>query len=69
MVPYLKITDRCITCDSCFIVCPESAIIKIRHDYTIETWSCTICHACVEVCPVNAIKFIEEPISNQGKGS
>lgn len=70
MVPHLKITNRCIACDNCAILCPESSILKTQNTYTIETWSCTLCHICVEVCPVNAIKFIDDNAPTpQGKGS
>lgn len=70
MVPYLKISNRCIACDSCFVLCPEKAILKTANTYTIETWSCTLCHICVEICPVSAIKFHEEETTpSQGKGS
>lgn len=58
--PSLKITQRCIDCDNCLIVCPEECIIRTPRGLVIEEWSCTLCGVCVNVCPVNAIQLTRE---------
>ena len=59
MTPILEITSRCISCDNCFLFCPEDAVLKNENTYAIETWSCTLCKICQEVCPVNCIQFAD----------
>jgi Pyruvate/2-oxoacid:ferredoxin oxidoreductase delta subunit len=54
--PELEITPRCISCDSCRLMCPEKCIIKMGDRYVIETWACTMCFVCQSVCPVKCIK-------------
>ena len=55
---------NCFECDSCFTVCPESAVIKLgtglryRFDYEI----CTGCGNCASECPCGAIDMIPEPV-------
>lgn len=61
MIPYLEINTLCISCDNCYLVCPEKCIIKSGKDYVIDPFACTLCFACVEVCPVDCIKLITEP--------
>ncbi len=56
----LKITSLCILCDNCKLICPEKAILKLKDQNIIETWSCTMCGLCIEICPTNSIKFINE---------
>jgi len=61
MTPELEITNRCIACDNCKLLCPEKAIIKTdASTYRIDTWSCTLCNICVEVCPTDCIKLVQK---------
>ncbi len=55
MYPYLEIQPRCISCDTCRLICPENAILKNGQVYTINTHNCTLCGNCVQLCPVDAI--------------
>ena len=55
--PSLEITNRCISCDYCRLLCPENAILKIDQEYNVEVQACTLCGICIEVCPVDCIKF------------
>jgi uncharacterized pyridoxamine 5'-phosphate oxidase family protein/Pyruvate/2-oxoacid:ferredoxin oxidoreductase delta subunit len=53
------ITDSCITCGSCFDVCPFSAI-SLNDDtgvYEIDDKYCDECGACYYSCPVDAIEL------------
>ena len=61
MFPYLVITDICLKCDNCNVICPEEAILKVEESYTVETFACTLCSACIEFCPVDCIKLKETP--------
>ncbi len=54
----LKITNICVGCDSCRIICPEETIFTQENEYFIENWGCTLCSLCIQVCPVDAIKTI-----------
>lgn len=53
---YLEITNRCVGCDNCRLICPENAVFLNKDKYIIETWTCTLCNACVLTCPVDSIK-------------
>jgi len=55
--PILEITNRCIYCDNCLLLCPEHAIIKVN-EYIIDYTSCTLCSICQSVCPVDCIKLV-----------
>ena len=60
MVPKLEISNLCISCDNCRLICPENSILKSNHTYIIETWSCTLCQICIEICPVDCIHFTKD---------
>ncbi len=49
------ITDDCIACAECMIVCEEEAIDECGEKYCIDTSKCTDCGACEPICPVFAI--------------
>lgn len=55
----LKISNLCISCDSCRLFCPEDAVFIHKTEYHIEPWACTLCDVCVQVCPVDAIRKID----------
>lgn len=57
MTPILEISNLCIGCDNCRLLCPENAVLKDQEEYSIETWSCTLCGICKEVCPIDCISF------------
>ena len=46
-----RITDRCIGCGKCAIICPQHCI---QH-YQIDASHCLHCGKCAEICPVKAI--------------
>ena len=46
---------QCTQCDVCLIQCPEGAISKNEHGYTVDFGKCTACHVCAEDCPTFAI--------------
>ena len=56
MLKQLKITNRCISCDNCRLICPENSVFVQSKEYFIDNWSCTFCKLCVEICPVDCIK-------------
>lgn len=62
MLPKLEISQRCISCDNCKLLCPENAIFSDAGNYIIDRSSCILCQICIEVCPVDCIKIIEEEI-------
>ena len=62
MLADLKITNRCIYCDNCKLICPEKAILKYEDRHIIESWICTLCGLCIETCPVDCIKMIETSV-------
>lgn len=57
MMPLLKISNSCIACDQCRLICPESAVITDGKIYLIDNFSCTYCTLCVEICPTECIKL------------
>lgn len=59
-----RITDGCISCGHCCVVCPQNAIDDGYRKPHGENWlysgfritdTCAQCGRCVEVCPVGAI--------------
>ncbi len=58
------ITDKCIGCGRCTMMCRFDAIRLngdandiVQKTYTVNPVSCEGCKVCVEFCPVNAIDF------------
>lgn len=49
------ITDKCISCGTCSLVCPQKAIIQ-GTPYKIEQEHCLHCGNCEAHCPVNAVE-------------
>lgn len=60
MSSQIEMGRLCVGCDSCVLICPQNAILKVKNDLSIETWSCTLCNLCIEVCPVENIKMVSE---------
>lgn len=54
----LRITEKCIGCNSCNRVCPVDCIDGgLKEMHYINHQRCTHCGACVTACPVNAITY------------
>lgn len=58
MLEKLEINNTCVSCDSCYILCPEKAVYTNGKEYVIDNWSCTVCGICIEACPSDSIKII-----------
>jgi Pyruvate/2-oxoacid:ferredoxin oxidoreductase delta subunit len=45
---------RCLSCDSCYGVCPDNAVVKLRPGgrYEIDLDYCKGCGICAAECPV-----------------
>ena len=50
------ITDACIGCETCGMVCPQSCIDFSNNPAVIEQEHCLHCGNCAEVCPVGAVE-------------
>jgi heterodisulfide reductase subunit A len=66
------VTDGCVNCGACEIVCPvdstEAGVKAIFSEFydgrvvrTVDLDTCTFCGKCVEACPVDAIDFTQSP--------
>ena len=49
------ITDECISCGKCLIVCPQNCISK-GTPFTVLQEHCLHCGNCHEICPVDAVE-------------
>lgn len=50
------ITDKCVGCSACEIVCPVTAITGVKKEsYFIDPKICIDCGACGRACPYDAI--------------
>jgi Pyruvate/2-oxoacid:ferredoxin oxidoreductase delta subunit len=55
----------CLSCDNCFAVCPDNAVIKLGRPgekYLIDLDYCKGCGLCVSECPSGAIQLLPEEI-------
>jgi NADPH-dependent glutamate synthase beta subunit-like oxidoreductase len=55
----------CLSCDNCFAVCPDNAVIKLGRPgekYLIDLDYCKGCGLCVSECPSGAIQMLPEEI-------
>jgi len=52
---FYHISDKCIACGRCTLVCPESCI-EIGVPYEIDQNRCVQCGTCYHVCPKGAIE-------------
>lgn len=53
--------EKCISCGTCDVECPRSAIIiSDEGKFSIDEERCTDCDICVKVCPTNAAYLIKE---------
>jgi 2-oxoacid:acceptor oxidoreductase delta subunit (pyruvate/2-ketoisovalerate family) len=54
----------CFSCDNCYGVCPDNAVIKLdraEEPYAIDYDYCKGCGICVSECPCGAIEMVPEP--------
>ncbi len=49
------ITDQCISCGKCSIICPQHCIDIRNNPSVIDQNHCLHCGRCIPICPVNAI--------------
>lgn len=55
---------NCLACDNCWTLCPDSAVLKIRHeatqgaDYQFDYDYCKGCGLCAQECPCGYIEMI-----------
>jgi len=52
--------EHCIDCGSCWIFCPDSAIIKEGDEYKVNLDYCKGCGICANECPSEAIELVLE---------
>ena len=50
-----KVTDKCITCNTCVALCPTGAIGKGLVYYEIDQETCVGCGMCFKKCPAMAV--------------
>jgi 2-oxoacid:acceptor oxidoreductase delta subunit (pyruvate/2-ketoisovalerate family) len=56
---------NCFSCDNCFGVCPDNAVLKLNDPderYRIDLDFCKGCGICVAECPSGAIQMFPEQI-------
>lgn len=52
----------CNQCDTCWVYCPDAAILKVNGDYEINLDSCKGCGICAEECPRGVITLVQEVV-------
>jgi pyruvate formate lyase activating enzyme len=50
--------NRCLGCDTCLGVCPESALARRDDGLAIDRARCTVCGRCADECPANALEVL-----------
>lgn len=50
----------CIYCDNCVVYCPDMAVKRVDHGYTVLTDYCKGCGVCVKECPTGSMTMQEE---------
>lgn len=50
-----EVTDKCINCEKCLLVCPQKCIKFKDNKANIIKENCLRCGACKEICPAKAI--------------
>jgi len=55
-MPYI-VTDACIACGACSVICPQNAIIEneISTPFYRIIDECNACGRCQDICPAQAI--------------
>jgi pyruvate ferredoxin oxidoreductase gamma subunit len=54
--------DKCISCKSCWLFCPETAFQWVDNKPKIEYRKCKGCGICANECPVDAIEMTRETV-------
>jgi heterodisulfide reductase subunit A len=65
------ITEKCVGCGDCIIVCPYTAISRVEGKAEVNPALCKGCGTCVATCPAGAIEalhFTDEQIVAQIEG-
>ena len=70
----LSITESCVNCTACEIVCPERAVLAAEPHYRIDARRCTECEGsyaerqCASICPVEGaiLDGAGEPVNPPG---
>jgi heterodisulfide reductase subunit A len=65
------ITERCVSCGDCIIVCPYTAISRVEGKAQVNPALCKGCGTCAATCPAGAIEalhFTDEQIVAQIEG-
>jgi heterodisulfide reductase subunit A len=65
------VTERCVGCGDCILVCPYTAISRIEGKAEVNSALCKGCGTCVATCPAGAIEalhFTDEQIVAQIEG-
>jgi 2-oxoacid:acceptor oxidoreductase delta subunit (pyruvate/2-ketoisovalerate family) len=54
----------CISCDNCFALCPDNAVIKLgpEKSYAVDLDYCKGCGLCVEECPTGSMTMEPEEV-------
>jgi NADPH-dependent glutamate synthase beta subunit-like oxidoreductase len=54
----------CISCDNCYAVCPDNAVIKVGPpgEYVVDLDYCKGCGLCVAECPAGAVRMVPEDV-------
>lgn len=56
-------SDRCIGCQTCVSVCPNSAIFVANSAIITDRSKCEVCGSCAERCPANAREIVGKRVS------
>jgi heterodisulfide reductase subunit A len=65
------ITERCVGCGDCILVCPYTAISRVEGKAQVNAALCKGCGTCVATCPAGAIEalhFTDEQLVAQIEG-
>lgn len=60
----LKISDDCIGCGLCVVLCPMKNI-SLENNKAIASNQCTMCYRCINQCPKQAIALLGKQVFHQ----
>lgn len=69
-----SITESCISCNACKLVCPQKAVIVQDHKYAIAAHRCDECKShfpeaqCASICPIELaiVDSEKQPLNPEG---